>query len=313
MTEATAALSIELTPPDLTPYRESNTGIPYVRAFPAAAPGPHVMVMALTHGNEIAGAIALDRLIRRGIATVRGRLTIAFGNVAAYARFDPAVPHRSRCVDEDLNRVWRADILEGPQRSVERDRARQLRPLIDTVDILLDLHSMTAPSPPLALAGMSEKSTMLARRVGVPEIVMRDAGHADGTRLRDYSRFADENGAAAALLVECGQHWRRATADFAYDVTLRFLAAVGAIDRPRPPSTAPQHVLDVTHTVTATGARFTFAREFRGLEIVPKAGTVIARDGDRPIATPYDNCVIVMPSAHALPGQTAVRLGRFRE
>ena len=91
MTEATAALSIELTPPDLTPYRESNTSIPYVRAFPAATPGPHVMVMALTHGNEIAGAIALDRLIRRGIATVRGRLTIAFGNVANFGGM-PFIP-----------------------------------------------------------------------------------------------------------------------------------------------------------------------------------------------------------------------------
>ncbi len=308
----TPAVLVELTPPDLTPYREGNTGIPYVRSFAADAAGPHAMVMALTHGNEIAGAIALDRLFRRGIAPLCGTLTFAFGNVAAYARFDPAEPHCSRCIDEDFNRLWRADILDNGHRSSERDRARELRPLIDTVDLLLDLHSMTAASPPLALTGMSEKSMKLARRVGVPEIVMRDAGHPDGTRLRDYSRFVDEHDGATALLIECGQHWRRTTAEFAYDATLRFLAAVGMVDHSRPLPVAPQRVLDITHVVAA-GERFAFAREFRGMEIVPKAGTVIARDGDRPIATPYDNCVIVMPSVHALPGQTAVRLGRFRE
>ena len=36
----------------------------------------------------------------------------------------------------------------------------------------------------------------------------------------------------------------------------------------------------------------------------------MAHDGDRPIATPYDDCVLVMPAEGCQPGQTAVRLGR---
>ena len=79
-----------------------------------------------------------------------------------------------RFVDEDLNRVWDAKTLDGPRDNIELARARELRPLIDTVDLLLDLHSMTAPSPPLALAGMCDKSVTMARRVGTPEIIMRD-------------------------------------------------------------------------------------------------------------------------------------------
>ena len=58
---------VELTPPDIEPYRAGNTGIEYVTTFTAAAPGPHVMVCALTHGNEICGAIAIDKLFRAGI------------------------------------------------------------------------------------------------------------------------------------------------------------------------------------------------------------------------------------------------------
>jgi predicted deacylase len=302
---------VELAPPDLAPYRAGNIGIPYVTSWAAAAPGPHVMVTALTHGNEICGAIALDRLFRRGIRPVRGILTLAFANIAAYAAFDPERPHRSRFVDEDFNRLWNAATLDGPRRSVELARARDLRPLIDTVDLLLDIHSMTAPSPPLMLAGMCDKSVALARRVGAPEVIMRDEGHAEGTRLRDYGRFADPEAKNTALLIECGQHWRNDTAATAFAIALRFLAATGTIEAPPAAPAAPQRLLDVTHAVTAASDRFAFARRFRGLEAIAKAGTVIARDGDRDITTPYDDCIVVMPSAAAERGRTAMRLGRF--
>jgi predicted deacylase len=307
------ASMVEVIPPDLAPYRDGNIGIPYVTSLKAGSPGPHVLAIALTHGNEIGGAIALDRLLRAGIRPKQGKLTLAFANVTAYHRFDPSQPHRSRCVDEDFNRVWNTVTLDGPRNSVELARARELRPLIDTVDVLLDLHSMTALSPPLALIGLHDKSLTLARRVGLPEIVMRDPGHAEGTRLRDYGAFGDPSAAAVALLVECGQHWLRATADFAYDIMLRFLATTGIIDGPAAPPAAAQRLLDVTHVITATGDNFAFVEHFQGLAIVRKAGTTVAHDDGVKISTPYDDCVIIMPSTRVGPGQTAVRFGHFRE
>lgn len=288
-------------------------GIPYVVSYEAAAPGPHAMVLALTHGNEICGAIALDRLLRQDLRPRRGRLTLAFANVAAHARFDPRRPLSSRYVDEDFNRVWAPGLLDGPRRSVELRRARELRPLIDGVDLLLDLHSMSASSPPLALAGLRDKSVALARRVGSPQIIMRDAGHAEGTRLRDYGRFDDPAAPATALLIECGQHWRPEAATVAFDIAMAFLAAAGTIADQAPMPAASQRVLDITHAIAATGGRFVFTEKFNGLDIVPRAGTVIAYDGERAVATPYDDCVIAMPSPHVARGQTAVRLGRFRD
>jgi len=301
---------VEIAPPDLSAYRAGNTGIPYVTSLAAAAPGPHAVLLALTHGNEICGAIALDRLLRENIRPARGTLTFAFANVAAYSRFDPAAPHSWRCVDEDFNRLWDARTLDGPRHSIELDRARELRPLIERADYLLDIHSMTIASEPLMLAGLMDKSVALARRLGAPSIIMRDAGHAAGTRLRDYGRFADSALPAASLLIECGEHWRKETADAAYDIARRFLAAAGIVDMPVPPA-EPQRVLDVTDAVTVLGDNFSFVREFRGLEIVREAGTVIAHDGGRPVATPYHDCVLVMPSPLPVPGSTAVRFGRF--
>ncbi|HVB15388.1 MAG TPA: succinylglutamate desuccinylase/aspartoacylase family protein [Stellaceae bacterium] len=310
---------VELTPPDIEPYRAGNTGIDYVTTFAAAEPGPHVVVMALTHGNEICGAIALDLLLGADIRPRRGTLTLAFNNVAAYREFDTRYPIASRYIDEDFNRLWHPATLDGPRRSVELERARALRPIVDAADFLLDLHSMQYATAPLMLAGLLPRSRELARRVGIPELIMCDAGHAAGPRMRDYGGFGDPASAKTALLIECGQHWEHRAAEVASDVMLRFLIAVGAVDRDdvaalggpdfdMPPR---QKTIEVTEAVTITGDRFDFAQDFRGLEVLPEKGSLIGRDGDREVRTPYDNCILLMPSRRLVRGQTAVRLGHF--
>jgi predicted deacylase len=310
---------VELTPPDIEPYRAGNTGIEYVTRFVAGKPGPHVLVTALTHGNEICGAIALDRLLRAGVRPRRGTLTLAFDNVAAYREFDPRYPIASRYVEEDFNRLWHSKMLDGARRSVELDRARALRPIVDAADFLLDLHSMQYATAPLMLAGLLPRSRELARRVGIPELIMCDAGHAAGPRMRDYGGFGDPASAKTALLIECGQHWERRAAEVATDVMLRFLVAAGsvtsddvaALGGPDFAAHPRQRVIEVTEAVTIEGARFEFADDFRGLEVLPEKGSLIGRDDGREVRTPYADCVLIMPSRRLVKGQTAVRLGRF--
>ncbi|MGO8914670.1 MAG: M14 family metallopeptidase [Stellaceae bacterium] len=307
---------IEIVPPDIAAYAAGNTGIPYVTTFDSRRTGPHVLVNAVTHGNELCGAVALDRLFRDGVRPVAGKLTLSFANVAAYQRFDPANPAASRFVDEDFNRLWDAATLDGPRQSAELQRARALRPVVAAADLLLDLHSMQHATQPLMLAGLTNKSLALARRVGVPEVVVRDAGHAAGRRMRDYGAFDDPASPKAALLVECGQHWEHRAAAVAIETSLRFLAICGVL----PPADAsrilgepvpPQRIVTVTDAVTISSDRFEFTQDFHGLEVIARAGTVIARDDDREIRTPYDDCVLIMPSRRLLRGQTAVRLGQF--
>ncbi len=311
------AADLELGAIDLSAYAAGNTGIPYAWTFAAEAEGPHLMICALIHGNEVCGAHALAHFLDNDMRPARGRLTLAFANVAAYETFDAANPAASRFLDEDLNRVWSADVLDSGRTSRELARARILRPLIDDVDGLLDLHSMQTASPPLALAGLTDKGRDLARNVGAPAHIVVDAGHAGGTRLRDYDDFADPASPRAALLVECGQHWRAASRDVAIDVCSRFLTAFGALDGAAaapfetPSQAAPQRLIEVTEAVTIGSGGFTFAADYQGLEVVPAAGTVIGTNGFTEVRTPYDNCVLIMPSRRLRAGQTAVRLARF--
>ena len=308
---------IELTPPEIDPYKAGNTSVAYVTTFDSGSAGPHAMVNAVTHGNEICGAIALDFLFSHDVRPTRGKLTLSFANYQAYLRFDPAEATATRFVDEDFNRLWSSDVLEGTRDSVELRRARELRPIVDAVDFLLDIHSMQHKTAPLSMAGPLPKGRALAGAVGFPAHVVMDAGHAGGRRLRDYAGFADAGSPKNAMLVECGQHWERASGAIAIEAALRFLRRLDVISArfadahlPGGPL-EPQKFIEVTEAVTITTERFAFTNDFKGLEVIPTAGTVVAYDGDEPIATPYDDCVLIMPSLRRKPGQTAVRLGRY--
>lgn len=58
------AYPIEAHFPDIAVHAPGNTGIPFVHTFDSGVAGPHVMVNALTHGNEVCGAIVVDELLR---------------------------------------------------------------------------------------------------------------------------------------------------------------------------------------------------------------------------------------------------------
>lgn len=312
---------IEVAFPDIAAHERSETGIPYVHTFDSGAPGPHVMINALTHGNEVCGAIVVDALLRARLRPRRGKLTLAFANVEAYSRFDPARPDAARFVDQDFNRVWTAQALDDLTReSSELRRARAMRPVIDQVDLLLDLHSMHEKCMPLIVAGPLAKGVELSARLGAPATVICDEGHPEGRRMRDYEGFGDAASAKNALLIECGQHWEASAVTVARDVTARFLLLPGVVDeadlpadwlQPLPPE---MRVVRVTEPVVAKSMDFRFAGEYTGLEVFPKAGAVIGWSDGEPVVTPYDDCILVMPSLRQLrPGVTVVRLGKIEQ
>jgi predicted deacylase len=309
---------IELAAPTIDIHARGNAGVDFVHTFESGRPGPHVMLNAVTHGNEICGAITVDRLLRMGLRPTRGTLTLSFANVEAFLRFDPAKPYATRFIDEDFNRVWRPETLDDARDNVELRRARQLRPFVEAADFLLDIHSMLEPSPAVMICGPLDKGIDFAFGVGIPKFVVSDEGHANGTRMRDFGGFGDPSSPKNALLVECGQHWERNAATVAWQTTWRFLRHLGVvdpalaasqIDAPSPPS---QLLVRVTEVVVARTPSFRFAREFSGMQAVPKAGDPIAYDGDTVVRAPYDECVLVMPVPNNVKvGLTAVRLGRI--
>jgi len=309
---------VELSPPDIGPWRIGNTGVPGFTSFASGLPGPHVMLLCLIHGNEFAGAIVLDQLLRAKFRPLRGRLTCGFANLDAFDLFDPENPTASRYVEADLNRVWSPQVLLRPERALELDRAREIRPLLESADLLLDLHSMLWPSDPLILAGPTASGLALGAALGVPPLVVADHGHQNGSRLIDHLAFTDQSAGRTAILVEGGQHWSQSTVDClrASVAALLRLTGLAAPDDPRlPPAPEPAapRIALVTTAITASSHEFKFMEPYRGGAIIPWRDTLIARDGTREIRTEYDNCLLVMPSARPAKGHTAVRLAKFEE
>lgn len=315
----TSTPALELSPPDLSAYADGNGGYPYAWTYTSSEPGPHVLLNAVVHGNELCGAIALDSLMREGVRPRRGSLTFCFANIEAYKSFDARKPEASRFVDEDFNRLWDLSTLDGPRQSRELTRARQLRPLYETVDFLLDIHSMQNPTAALGLCGPTAKGVSMARALATPAYIVADSGHAAGRRLRDFTDFSDETSPKNALLVECGQHWEAISADVAMTCTSRFLKLHGMVSDEFVAShspaavTASQRIIEITQAVTVTTEKFRFVEAFNGMEVIAKAGSMLGWDDQTPVVTPYDNCVLIMPSRRLLKGQTAVRLGRLVE
>ena len=312
-----ATISVELTPPDISPYMTGNTGVDYVTRFDSGKPGPHVMINALMHGNEICGALALDHLFKHDIRPTHGVLSLGFLNYEAFLTFDAQRPLNSRYVDEDLNRVWIEERLDSDEDSSELRRAREMRPYFDTVDYLLDIHSMSTPSPAVTLCNGLDKERDLTRKVGFPEHAAYGSGFVVGRRLIEYTPFHDTSNAKTGLLVECGYHWAKETAVIALDVTLFFLRAMNMIPTEffdahvtnNPPP--PRKGLEITEGLYSKSNTFRFTEHYKGMEVIEAAGTVVARDGDEEIVTPYDNCVLVMPNHSVGANMRVLRFARL--
>jgi predicted deacylase len=302
---------------DIRAERVGNTDTEGVWHFDSGKPGRNVLLTALIHGNELCGAWALKHLLAAGIRPRTGTLTLAFCNLAAFDRFDANDNLASRFVEEDMNRVWSDDKLASGS-TIERRRALQLLPWVKQADWLLDFHSMSASDEPLQMSGVQPRNIELALALGNPAYTIADAGHAAGVRMRDYGRFgeAGDNG-TRSLLIECGFHGAVEAEAVALDTMARFLVASGCVDRNdlpaswfAPDAARPQALL-VTDAIAAVSNDFRFSQEWEGLEELEKAGTLIAHSNGEPVVTPYDRCVLIMPSGQTpKPGLTMVRLAR---
>lgn len=309
-------LPIEINAPYITRWAVSG-GVPYVHERQSGVAGPDVLVTALVHGNEYSGAIVMGELLASGWQPARGTATFVFCNVAAFDRFDARAPDASRYVDEDFNRVWSAARLASSDISTELDRARQLLPLVKRATHLLDLHSMHEPCAPLWVTGTLQRNIDFAQAMQTSCQAIIDNGHQDGVRMRDHGDFANPDGNCIALLLEAGQHWQASSVSVARNALMRFMVQAGSLARMKVPTgwllpdALPPTPVQVTDRIVAQSMAFAFTQAFTGGEVIAKAGTVIAVDDGQPIVTPYDDCVLVMPSVRQLrPGVTTVRLGK---
>lgn len=300
-------MDLEILPRDLSAYREGNTGVPYVHRFDSGRPGPHVLINALTHGNEFCGMVACTHLLDQGVRPLKGVLTVSFANVEAYASFDPAEPLKSRQLVHNLNRIWSREWLDGSDDSPELRRARELEPVVAAADHVLDIHSTSTAVQPFWVYPERAANSAAALAIGRPQVhLVMPQGLGSGTPLIQLGRLADPAHPGVALVVECGGHFLQRTGAFAVDAALDFLGHFGLIER-EPRAVAPQQRYRLLRTCVIQTADWRFVRPLIGFEVFAR-DELIAVDGDTEIRSPCDGCTVLMPTQRPIPGREGVYL-----
>jgi succinylglutamate desuccinylase len=287
--------------PTATPSRERVIG-----RLAADAEGPMLVVVGSIHGNEPAGAWALEAVVERlsrERLLDRGDFLAVVGNVEAREAGE-------RFIDEDLNRHWSQERLERLRRasSLEGSEDRERKALFQEMGkafaeargeiVLLDLHTTSGEGKPFSVFADTLKSRHFARRFPVPAILGLEE-NLEGT-LADYVALLGH----VAVAFEGGQHDDPLAISNLAAVVWVALAELdmvrgetvgieGERERLRRATSGVPRILEVTyrHAIVPPD-RFRMRPGFRSFERV-SAGQIIADDAEGSVAVPSDGFLLM--------------------
>ncbi len=314
-----------------TAYGASDTPPLHLRShrIDGLAPGPRLLVTGAVHGNETCGA----RGIWRVLAEIdSGALPIERGSVTFVPVTNPlAWRLKQRAGERNLNRNLHPSAI--PQDFEDRI-ANRLCPLLQSHDVLLDLHSFHTGGQPFAMLGPENNSgaiepfaraddeARLIAHLGPTRIV---EGWLD-TYARGVARRHARNGAGAArtlesdsnygvgtteymracggyaVTLECGQHEDPKAPDVAYRAirqALALLKIAPIVLEPPPPSHEVIRLVDVVDRLHADDR---FAKTWQSFDPVRTGDTIGLRHDGTPVTAPADGR-IVFPNPNAVVGQ----------
>lgn len=271
--------------------------------------GPLLICVGGLHGNEPAGVLALDRLLRR-LATapragLRGRMVAMVGNRRALAV-------GRRFLHHDLNRFWneeraarlrqRAEPLEAEAdelRDLDREIERLLKEAAGRRVYFLDLHTTSGHGPAFANLDDTLPNRRFALEFPVPLVVGIEEELA-GT----LANFLCGRG-VTTVGFESGQHQEREAVDRAEAAVWIALEASGVLARGSRPEVAAArrtltenrgalpHVVEVLYRhAIRPGDQFKMLPGFRNFQPI-KAGQPLARDHRGLIVAHHDGCLLM--------------------
>jgi len=305
-------------------------------AYAAVAPGPRLIVLGAVHGNETCGTRGIGRVIAEIDA---GRLVLARGRVTFVPVTNPlAYANGRRTGDRNLNRKLAP--TDAP-REFEDHVANWLCPLLADNEVLLDLHSFSAPGVPFVFLGPDDndgaiepfahaaREQALAARLGVTRAVDGWLGtYAAGVlRRRELAALHPEatldldprygigtteymrSVGGCAVTLECGQHADPQAPQVAYRAIVNTLAHLGLSDAADPPPMAQIEALRLSEVVDRLHADDAFAKAWRSFDPVAAGERIATRHDGTAVTAPYAGA-IVFPNPGAEVGHEWFYLAR---
>ncbi len=278
-----------------------------IGTYGTSRPGPTIVALGGIHGNEPAGARAIEAVLhelRSRALPLRGHFVGLRGNLGALAA-------GRRYLARDLNRSWSAPDIERLLRSSgePRDEDLEQRALLEQFVpwmraarrpiVFLDLHSTSGPGAPFTCMADVLRNRPVALALPVP-LILGIEELLDGSLLG----YASDLG-HTALAVEGGQNEDPRTEANHRAALWLALAATGAL------AASEIGDLDAQRAVLRDAARGLPAvveiryrhavRDGDGFEMLPgfsnftplRRGQVVARDRDGPVRAPEDGLMLM--------------------
>jgi succinylglutamate desuccinylase len=269
-------------------------------------PGPTVIVVGGTHGNEPAG-IAAARAALAGLpaGAVRGELVALIGNLRAGAV-------GRRCLTHDLNRLWTAErmAVAHAAAAAHGDEEPELFELVELCDAIeraiqrargpvfvLDLHTTSADGFPFAVVGPTAEHRRFAEAFPLPGIVGLEEALV-GTLTSYFARRG-----CVTLAVEGGQSASAAAIENLIAVITIAVEASGLVASVPGAAAARAHLAGTRGDLPAMievafrhpvrpEHHFRMEPGFANLQRTA-AGTLLARDRTGEIRAPFDGVVLL--------------------
>lgn len=264
--------------------------------------GPHLLLTGAVHGNEVAGSIALNKLI--GLLD-SGEITIKSGSVTIIPICNPrAYDQDVRFTEENLNRLIRKN--DNPQ-SYEDKIAQEFIPFIDACDYMLDIHSTHMPDDrPFSFMDENHvKCVEFAKATGMETLLV---GWENVYQGEDYSTEAYANAQGKqALTLECGYHKSDEAGTIAWNAIMNGLNFLGMIEPAQPvPETDHQIFRFIDKIMAEDGDRL--AKDWKHLDPVSKGDVIYHKHGNTPVIADQDGYILI-PNNEAKAGMELYYFG----
>lgn len=257
-------------------------------------PGPVVAIFGGVHGNEKVGVEV--------VRTLAKKLVLESGTVHLVEANPKAIQQNVRAIKKNLNRCF---VREEDSAEFEDIRARELMDLLDTADVLIDIHASNTPgSTPFIIC---EGEAMELAHLLNFELISSgwdaiEPGAADGYMHRQNK---------PALCLECGYaEDAQVHQTLAEESVRRVLSHLNMLEESTDTSlTVDQKHLEVYKAVIRENEKYSLARSFKDFEILSE-GEDIAVDGERVYKAKEGDCIIFARPNAPIGGEAFI-LGRY--
>lgn len=243
-------------------------------------PGPTVAIFGGVHGDEQAGILTVDYLIKN-LQLKKGVVHLVYANPRA-------IEKNVRFTEKNLNRCFVSDSCAGD--AYEEKRAVELMKILDSCDALLDLHAYNeryGESIPFAIC--EEDGFEIVKKFGVSHVL---------TSIDQYEKGGSDgymyNNGKIGICVELGAiEQPEKFVPLGIETAYIFLAHFGMVQEQHNTSiqTYDQKVLTVSSIYKKSSDSFTFAKNFKTFDFIAQS-ELICTDGTREVRAQQDEYIL---------------------